>query len=389
MKDFVFSNHTRIVFGRHSEARLAEECAALGHRILIVYGGGHVVKSGLLARSESALVNGGFACFHLSGVKPNPRLSHAREGARECGAERIDGILAIGGGSVIDTAKAISMGACYDGDVWDFFCGAVAKRSLPLGVILTIPAAGSESSSDCVITNDDGLLKRASCACDFLRPRFAVMNPELTYSLPAYQTACGACDIMAHVMERYFTTQHNVDVTDRLCEALLRSVISAAPRVLAAPENYDARAEMMWAGTLAHNSLVGMGRVNDWASHGMGHEISALYDIAHGATLAMIFPAWMKYVYQTDVLRFAQFANRVFDVPYMPGEEKAMALEGIRRFEAFIMSLGLPTRLSQVAIRKEDLPIMAKKCALGRTIGGFQKLSANDVETIYHLAYDR
>ena len=388
MLDFNYSNDTRIAFGRQSEEQLPSLCEGLGQRLMLVYGGGSVARSGLLARTVERLQGGGCMLTHLAGVQPNPRMGLVYEGVKRCAERGVQGILALGGGSCIDTAKAIAMGARYEGDAWDFFTGSVAESALPIGVVLTIPAAGSESSSDCVLTNENGMLKRASCACDFLRPRFAVLNPELTYTLPGFQTACGACDIMAHVMERYFTTQHDVDVSDRLCEALLCSVMRAAAKLKDAPRDYDARAELMWAGTLAHNSLVGMGRVSDWASHGMGHEVSALYDATHGATLAAIFPAWMKYVTQMDVPRFAQFASRVFDVPYLPEGEDAMAREGIARFERFVHHIGLSTRLKDLGVREEDLPLMAQKCAGQGTIGGFRRLNRQDAEAIYRLAYE-
>ncbi|GAA3319215.1 hypothetical protein GCM10020331_025200 [Ectobacillus funiculus] len=253
--------------------------------------------------------------FELGGVKPNPRVSLVREGVSLCKEHNIDFILAVGGGSVIDSAKAIAAGAKYDGDVWDFFTGkkSTVKDCLPIGVVLTIPAAGSESSDGTVITNEDGLYKRATGHIT-MRPKFAILNPVLTYTLPSYQTACGITDMMAHILERYFTNEKNVELTDRLCEAALKTIINNAHTVLEDPTNYDARAEIMWSGTIAHNDLLGTGRIGDWASHDIEHEISGIYDIAHGAGLAIVFPAWMKYVYKHDINRFAQFANRVWDV---------------------------------------------------------------------------
>ena len=380
MLDFAYQNQTKIVFGKDSVGELSRLMPSLGKRALIVYGGGSCVRSGLLARVKEELTKAGLFFLELGGVRPNPRMKLAYEGIALCKEQKLDCIVAVGGGSVIDTAKTIGIGACYDGDVWDFFTGVQAKRTLPLGVVLTIPAAGSESSRDAVMTREEGLLKRASCAADFIRPVFSILNPRLTFTLSPYQTACGSCDIMAHVLERYFTNTPAVDVTDRLCEALLRSVIQATGRVLKAPEDCDARAEIMLAGTYAHNGIVGVGRAEDWASHGMGHEISALTDAAHGATLAVMFPAWMRYVAPQRPQRFAQLANRVFDVPYMPGQEAAMAEEGIRRFQAVLHGWGLPGTLKELGVSAADIPVMAAKC---HRAGNFVCLNEEQIAAIY------
>lgn len=387
MKDFIYENATRIVFGKDSEEQLGTMMAEFSKKVLVVYGGGSAVRSGLVGKSKETLQAAGLEVEELPGVQPNPHMSLVYEGVALCKEKGIDGILAIGGGSVIDTCKAIAMGACYDGDAWDFFTGTVAKTALPIAVILTIPAAGSESSNDAVLTKEEGLLKRASCACEFLRPRFSILNPERTFSIPPYHTAAGATDMIAHVHERYWSQEPDTDLSDRLCEGIIRAVIQAAPKALAKPDDYASRAELMWAGTLAHNSLVGMGRSADWVCHGMGHEVSALYDATHGATLAVMIPAWMKYVYQENVQKFAQFANRVFDVPYMPGDEEAMALEGIARIAAFFKSIGMPSTLREFGVKEDDIPLMAQKCTGGNIIGGFKKLSKEDVENIYRIAF--
>ena len=383
MLDFSYENQTRLFFGKGALEHVGAQAKRTGRRALVVYGGGSCVKSGLLAQIQCALKEAGVEYEVLGGVKPNPQMGLAYRGIDMCRRGGLDMLLAVGGGSVIDTCKTIAMGAVYDGDAWDFFSGVQAASALPVGVVLTIPAAGSESSMDAVMTREEGLLKRASCAAPFLRPAFAILNPELTFTLTPYQTACGACDIIAHVLERYFTTTREVDVTDRLCEALVRSVMQAVRRVLIQPDNYDARAELMLAGTYAHNNMVGVGRVQDWASHAMGHEISALTDAAHGATLSVMLPAWMKYVYQSDIRRFAQFANRVLDVPYMPWNENGMALDGIHRFERFLSDIGLPTRLGELGVGQNDIPLMAGKC---HRAGSFMPLDEPAIRDVYALA---
>ena len=385
MLDFCYENQTKLLFGRNALEQLGLETKRLGNPVLIVYGGQTCVKNGVLDSARSQLEAQGIRFFELKGVQPNPKMSLAYEGISICKREGVRAILALGGGSVIDTAKTVAMGACYDGDAWDFFSGFQALRTLPVGVVLTIPAAGSESSMDAVMTLDEKRLKRASCAAPFIRPRFAIMDPQLTFTLPASQTAYGACDIIAHVLERYFTPTPDVDTTDRLCEALVMSVMRAAKRAIACPTDYAARAELMLCGTYAHNNMVGVGRVQDWASHGMGHEISALTGAAHGATLAVMMPAWMEYVCSDNVARFAQFANRVFQVPYMPGEEEQMAREGIRRFRQFLRQIGLPQSLRELGVRREDIAPMARSC---HRAGNLVVLDEDKIAAIYEAAYD-
>lgn len=280
--------------------------------------------------------------------------------------------MAVGGGSVIDSAKAIAIGVPYQGDVWDFYTGkAQVEEALPIGVVLTIAAAGSESSPGSVITKEEGELKR-DCLSDLIRPKFAILNPELTYTLPEEQTLYGAADIMAHLMERYFTQTKDVDFTDRLLEGALKTIIKNLPIVLKDPQNYGARAQIMWAGTVAHGDLLGTGRIGDWASHNIEHELSGIYDVAHGAGLAVIFPAWMKYVYKENIARFAQFAVRVWDVEADFNNLEEVALEGIRRIENFFKSVGLPVTLGELGIPEDKLELMAEKCTERGPVGNFK-----------------
>jgi alcohol dehydrogenase YqhD (iron-dependent ADH family) len=292
----------------------------------------------------------------------------------------------VGGGSVIDSAKAIAVGVPYAGDVWDFYLQkAVIKEALPVGAVLTIPAAGSETSPASVVTNDEGALKR-DIGTDLIRPKFAILNPELTFTLPAYQTACGVADIMAHVMERYFTRMKHTDLTDRLCESTLRTVIKYAPLALENPTDYAARAEIMWAGTVAHNDLLGTGRIGDWGSHLIEHEISGIYDVPHGAGLAVVFPAWMKYVYQEDVGVFARYAVRVWDVEADFGDPEQTALAGIERLKDFFRRIGLPVTLAELKVGTDRLEEMAAKCTERGPVGNFKKLDKKDVYEVYRLA---
>ena len=304
----------------------------------------------------------------------------------ECHFSIINFILAVGGGSVIDSAKAIAMGVPYEGDFWDFYSGKTAEKALPVGTVLTIAAAGSEGSGDSVITKEDGMLKRGA-GSPAIRPRFSVMNPELTMTLPPYQTACGATDIMAHVFERYFTNTKEVEITDRLCEAVLATMVRETPRVIADPENYEARANIMWAGTVAHTNVVGVGRDQDWNSHGIEHELSALYDCAHGAGLAVIMPAWMEFVYKHDVMRFCQMAVRVFGCNMNYDDPESTAVAGIKAFRRFLHDIGMPINFTELGAKAEDIPELVEKFGLGDgQTGGFVKLSSKDVAEIYQIA---
>ena len=387
MLNFTFSNTTKIVFGRGVEEQAGKEAAKWGKKVMLHYGGGHIVRSGLKDRVVKSLQEAGLEIVEFGGAQPNPRLSLVREGIELARREKVDLILAVGGGSAIDSAKAIGIGVPYDGDVWDFFAGkADAKESLPLGVVLTIPAAGSEASNSAVVTNEDGWLK-VGYGSLVLRPKFALLNPELTFSLPAYQTACGVADMMAHIMERYFTREKDVGFGDHLCESALRSIIQEAPVAIAEPENYGARANIMWASTVAHNDILGVGRSEDWASHNIEHELSAIYDIAHGAGLAIVFPAWMKYVYKQDPDRFVQFAVRVFGVEQDFHNPERTILEGIRRLEDFFRRIGLPVTLADAGIPADRLEEMAEKATAGdtRKLGSFMPLGQEDVLAIYKL----
>lgn len=386
MKNFTFQNGTKLIFGKDTEQVVGQESSQYGKRLLLHYGGGSIKTSGLYEKVVHSLKEQSIEIFELGGVQPNPRVSLVREGVSICKENNIDFILAVGGGSVIDSAKAIAAGAKYDGDVWDFFDGKSSVQDcLPIGVVLTIPAAGSESSNGTVITNEDGLYKRAT-GHPSMRPQFSILNPVLTYTLPSYQTACGITDMMAHILERYFTNEKNVELTDRLSEGALRTIINNAPIVLDEPTNYDARAEIMWSGTIAHNDLLGTGREGDWGSHDIEHEISGIYDIAHGAGLAIVFPAWMKYVYKHDINRFAQFANRVWDVEIDVNNLEKTALAGIKKTEQFFQSIGMPITLSEVNIGEDHFEEMAKKGTERGPLGNFIKLYQEDVVEIFKLA---
>ncbi len=387
MDNFSFYSPTEFVFGKDTEndaGRYVKKHG--GTRVLLHFGGGSAVKSGLLDRVKKSLTDCGIYFTELGGVKPNPRDSKVYEGIELCKKENLDFILSVGGGSVIDSAKAIAAGVCYEGDFWDFYCGKAAiKAALPVATVLTIAAAGSEGSGDSVITKEDGMEKRGA-GSDLLRPRFSILNPELTFTLPPYQTACGATDIMAHVFERYFTNTKEVEITDRLCEAVLMTMVKETPRVIADPENYEARANIMWAGTVAHTNIVGVGRSQDWNSHGIEHELSGMYDVAHGAGLAVIMPAWMEYVYKHDVMRFAQMAVRVFGCQMNFENPEATALEGIKRFRSFLHGIGMPINFKELGAKEEDIPTLAKNMGIKDKTWGFVRLSEEDVRNIYTIA---
>ncbi len=386
MENFIYDNQTKIIFGKDTELKIGQLIKPIGKKILVHYGGGSIKKSGLYERIIKSLEKEKLEIFELGGVKPNPRLSLVKDGINLCRKESIDFILAVGGGSVIDSAKAIGIGAKYDGDVWDFFEGKTQiTGTIPLGVILTIPAAGSESSTGTVVTKEDGWYKRSAGSL-LIRPKFAVMNPELTYTLPNYQTACGATDMISHVLERYFTNVPNVEFTDELCEGTIRTIIKHSKILMKEPKNYASRAEIMWAGSIAHNGLLGTGRIEDWASHSIEHELSAVYDIAHGAGLAIIFPNWMKYVYKHDINRFVRFANKVFNVEIDFKNLERTAKEGIKKLKLYFNEIGLPTSLSEAKIDGKQLEAMSKKATEKGTVGNFVKLHEEDVLNIYKLS---
>ena len=388
MDNFEFCNPTKIVFGRGTEAQVGKETAAYSKKVLLHFGGGSIKSSGLYDRVTASLKAAGVEWVELGGVKPNQRLSLVHEGVKLCKAHGLGLVLAVGGGSVIDSAKAIAMGAVIDHDVWDFYMGKGAPTSaLPVATILTLPAAGSESSTGTVITKEEGWLKRAVNS-ELIYPRFSILNPELAMTLPPFQVACGAMDISAHLMERYFTNVKNVSFTDRLIEGTLKTIMRQAPRILANPQDYDAWSEFMWAGTIAHNNLLNTGRIGDWASHDIEHEISGIYDVAHGAGLAVVFPAWMKHVLHHDLDRFVQWAVRVWNVELDVFNPEAVALEGIARMEAFFTSLGVGTRMKDLGITDDRIDEMADKCTNGdtTTVGNFVKLDRTAVAKILRLA---
>ena len=388
MNNFSFYSPTYFVFGKGSENEAGKYVKRFGGtKVLIHYGGGSVIRSGLLDRVKESLKKEEIKFVELGGVMPNPRSGLVYEGIELCRKETVDFVLAVGGGSSIDSAKAIAAGVVYDGDFWDFYEGKAIEKALPVGTVLTIAAAGSEGSGDSVITKEEGMLKRGTGG-EALRPTFSILNPELTQTLPPYQTACGATDIMAHVFERYFTNTKDVEITDRLCEAVLLTMVKETPRVIEDPNNYEARANIMWAGMVAHNNLVGVGRNQDWSSHGIEHELSALYDVAHGAGLAVIFPAWMTFVMKQDINRFTQIAVRVWGCEMNFANPEETAKEGIQRLKSFLTSIGMPISFKELGARKEDIPLMVEKLGLGEkgTMGSFVALTSKDVEQIYNLA---
>lgn len=381
MENFTFYSPTKFVFGKGTESEAGALVKSFGgSNVLVHYGGGSVIRSGLLDRVKASLEAAGVKYTLLGGVKPNPRSGLVYEGIELCRANGIDFILAVGGGSVIDSSKAIACGVLYDGDFWDFYCGKPIEKALPVGTVLTIAAAGSEGSGDSVITKEDGMYKRGA-GSEFLRPKFSIMNPELTETLPPYQTACGITDIMAHLYERYLTNSRDVEVTDRMIEALLLTMKNEAPKVIADPSDYQARANIMWAGTMAHNNSCGVGRSQDWNSHNIEHELSALYDCAHGAGLAVTMPAVFRYVMKHDEARFAQAAQRVWGV--------SSAAEGIDAFQAFLKSIGMPSTLGELGGREEDIPVLVKNLCYGDgrtgTISGFVTLDEKDCAEIYKM----
>lgn len=388
MENFTYCTPTKYVFGRDAESHAAEELKNINvGRVLVVYGGGSVIRSGLLARVISVLDNAGIFHRELGGIQPNPTDPKVREGIGMCRRDKIEGLLAVGGGSVIDTAKAIAAGVPYDGDFWDFWAGkSVITEALPVGVILTIPAAGSEGSGNSVITLLDGLHKISLRTDYWLRPKFALLNPELTFTLPPEQTAAGIADMMAHIFERYFSPTADVEITDRVSEGVVKAIIEEAPKVMADPCDYQARANIMWSGTLAHNGICGTGRKEDWASHAMEHEISAVYGVTHGAGLAVVMPAFMTFMAAHAPAKGAQLARRVFDV--VETDDRKAALEGIERLKTFFASLGLPLTFSQLGIENPDVELLVRKLHenKGEIIGGYYPLGAKETAEIYNLA---
>ena len=391
MRDFVHCVPTRFVFGHEAEKQAGAQIRDFGgKKALIHYGGGSAVRSGLIDRVKRSLEEAGIEYVCLGGVQPNPRDTLIYKGIELVRREGVDFVLAVGGGSVIDSSKAISHGACYDGDFWDFFCAkAKPERTLPFGAVLTMAAAGSESSNSCVITQESTKTKRG-LRTELNRPKFAIMNPELPMTLPPYQIACGATDILAHIMERYFTNETEVDLTDRMAEGAMAAIIRAARIAVKQPDNYDAQAQLMWGSTIAHNDTVGVGRVQDWGSHQVEHELSALYDVAHGAGLAVVFPAWMRYHMNKNVMRFAQFAVRVYGCAMNFEHPEETALRGIEAHEAFLREIGMPLTLRELGARTEDIPALAAKTKVTNpgdgTTGGVFHMTRADIEAVLRIA---
>ena len=388
MFSFNYYTPTKVVFGRNTEGKAAELIREFGgKKVLIHYGGGSVVRSGLLKRVTDTLDAAAIPYVTLGGAVPNPRLGLVYEGIELCKKENIDFLLAVGGGSAIDSAKAIGYGVANEGDVWSFYdYKREAKACLPLGVILTIAATGSEMSDSSVITKEEGLVKRGYSS-DYGRPRFAIMNPELTMTLPDYQTACGCTDILMHTMERYFTNGGNMEITDAIAEGLLRTVMKNAEILVKEPKNYDARAEIMWAGSLSHNGLTGCGNDGgDWMTHKLEHELGGLYDVAHGAGLAAIWGSWARYVYRNCLPRFKRFALQVMSVE-ADGSDEAIALKGIEALEDFFRRIHMPTSLKELGVSasEEDLALMAHKCAVGvgGAMGSAKLLKEEDMLAIF------
>ena len=387
MNAFKFYAPTLFEFGEGAEKKTGDLVKQFGgSRVLLVYGGGSVKKNGAYQGVTEALKNAGIAWLELSGIQPNPRSGKVYEGIEICRKENLDFILAIGGGSAIDTAKAIGMGVLYDGDFWDFFSGkAPIEKTLPVGTVLTISAAGSEGSDSIVITREDGNLKWGIPRTDVVRPKFSILNPAFTCTLPAFQTACGACDMMIHIIERYFTNTPDVELTDRLSEALLKTIHDSALRAIKNPDDINARANLMWAGMLAHNNSVGIGREQDWACHQMEHELSAFYDVAHGAGLAVVVPAWMEYVMEHDIMRFARFAVNVFGCEMDFAHPERTARRGIHRLKGFFRHMGLPSNFAELDknIKISDIPaIIEHRKQKGFPFGNFVKIDEKAMEAI-------
>ncbi|HWP52177.1 MAG TPA: iron-containing alcohol dehydrogenase [Clostridia bacterium] len=392
MNNFEFYSPTKVIFGKGVENRVGEQVKASGaSKLLVHFGGGSVKKTGLLDRVEASLKAAEVDYLLLGGVQPNPRLGLVHEGIDLCRKEKVDMILAVGGGSAIDSAKAIAMGVLYDGDVWDFYSGkARPVAALPTCNILTIAAAGSETSTNTVVTNEDGWMKRGF-GSELLRPVFTLMNPELLYTLPAYQTACGVTDIIMHTFERFFSPGGLNEVTDRIAEAILRTVMQYGVVCVKEPKNYDARSEVMWAGSLSHNHLTGLGRLTDWATHQLEHELGGMFDVAHGAGLAAMWGAWARYVYRHDVMRFARYGANVLGLNLNYDNLEETALAAISATETYFKSLGMPINIPELmdrSLTEEEIKELAAKCTnFGkRKIGGFVQLGEQDIINIYREA---
>ncbi len=382
MRDFVFHNPCRIIFGKDTAATVGAETAQYGRKILLVTGGGSIRKSGLYDRVVAGLQEQGITYFEVGGVQPNPRLTSVYEGIRLCKQEGLEFILAVGGGSVVDAAKAMAAGAKYEGDVWDFFeQRAVIQDALPLGDIITLAATGTEMNGNAVVTKWE-TNQKLPIGSPLLIPRFSILDPALTATVPRDQTVNGIVDIMAHVFEQYFSPTPATILVDRMAESVLKTMIEIAPAVLQNPADYDARAEMLWSGTIALNSLLSCGKITDWATHMIEHEISAIYDIPHGAGLAIVFPNWMSQVMDNGLPKFKQYAERVWDVAAAGRSDREIALDGIERTRQFFNRIGAPATLGHYEIGPERIPEMAEKAVRFGPLGNFQELGKGDVEAI-------
>ena len=391
MNNFTYYTPTKVVFGKDTEREAGKLVRDFGGtKVLVHYGTGSVVRSGLLDRVCASLKEEGLEFIKLGGAVPNPRISLVYEGIELCRKENVDFVLAVGGGSAIDSAKAIAYGAVYDGDVWNLYLKKeTPKAALPLGVVITLAATGSEMSNSSVITNEDGWKKRG-LNNDLSRPRFAIMNPELTYTLPEYQTMCGCVDIIMHTLERFFSHEKDTELTDYLAESVIKSVMHSAKILKKNPCDYNARAEVFWAGSLSHNGLTGCGRKGDWACHQLEHELSGMFDVAHGAGLSAVWGSWARYVLKDDVDRFVKLAVDVLNVPMDYDDPEKTALEGIEAMEDFFRSINMPVSISELGVELNDdiIKELSWKCTyMGtRKIGGLKILDQNDMEEIYRMA---
>jgi len=386
MENFVYSNQTKVIFGKDAHLQCANEAKGYGKNVLVHFGGKSAVESGLIKTVNKLLTDAGFKVFELGGVQPNPLLSLVNDGINFVNKNKIDLVVAVGGGSVIDSAKAIAAGAKYQGNVWDFFTGkATVTEALPLGVILTIAAAGSETSSGSVITNDS-TKQKYSFSSVISRPKFALLSPELTTTVPAYHTAAGIVDMFSHVYERYFTKVKNVDVTNELCEGAMRSIFRNGARVMNNLGSYDIRSELMLAGMYAHSDILQLGRTSDWGTHRLEHELSALYDISHGAGLAIMIPAWMEYVYLDNLEIFFRYAKQVWRIYTNNRTKEEVALEGIMKTKEFFQSIGMPTSFNEANIDSSNINVLAKNAMALGSFGSMLKMTEADAVAIYKLA---
>lgn len=388
MESFEFMAPTKFILDKDADKLCGQEIKKLSDNVLFVhYGDGYMFKSGLYGRIIEVLKSAGVTCYELPGVEPNPKVDLVREGVAICREHQIGCVLAVGGGSVIDTAKAVALGAKYDGDVWDFFSKkAIPTEALPIGTVMTLPATGSEGSNGSVLNNPK-TGESADVMADFLRPAFTLMNPELTLTVPKKQTVFGIIDMFSHVLERYFSSSKDVNLTDYMCEGVLKAILVNARTLMDNLDDYNARAEFMWTAVVAHNGLLATGRNQDWATHAIGAQLSAQYNSVHGATLSVLFPCWARYVYKENIPRFVQFANRVFDVEVDFYNQERTALEGIRRLQEFFSSMGAPSSLEEIGIKTDEkFREMAEDACRFGNIGGLKVLNADDIEAIYKMA---